>query len=576
MTIQLLPAELANQIAAGEVVERPASVVKELVENSLDAGASKIEIEIQQGGHKQILIRDNGSGIPKNELALALSRHATSKIHSLDDLEAIQSMGFRGEALASISSVSRLTLTSRTAEQTEAWQAQTQGRDMQVNVQPAAHPTGTSIDVLDLFFNTPARRRFLRTPKTEFTHIETVVKRIALAHPSIEFVLKHNGRRHLQCKPTSDLHKRIHDVLGKPSGLTLIDINAVDEAVSLKGFIVDCNGPVELTDWQYSYVNGRPMKDKLINHAIKQAYELLGIGRDAPQYILFVDVEPSEIDVNVHPAKHEVRFHQSRLVHDFIVSHVKQALQSGFSEALAEDNVHLHAEPSHGYQAPNQLQSEKQAPNRSTLAQSHYGGGQGASSGFSQSAGKAYSSLMTIAERSMPLSRVQCITLRETILVALNGADRVYMVNKQRLLTAFLRQQLSTISVAQPLLMPVAVSDSEEWSEARRVAFEGMHFHIDKVAQKRVLKQVPAGWRAMPWSSLFTHFGSIDINDAQASLTELLSNTLAKQEYPFNNVIAWFDGLPEEHQQALLEQQGEDFDEKDLLRLLAEGNLAHG
>ena len=192
MPIQLLSPQLANQIAAGEVVERPASVVKELLENSLDAGATKIEVDIEKGGHKRIRIKDNGSGIVKSELQLALSRHATSKITTLDDLEQILSLGFRGEALASISSVSRLTLTSRTESQGEAWQAYCEGREMAVNIQPAAHPVGTTIDVADLFYNTPARRKFLRTEKTEFQHIEEVIKRIALSYPKVSFVLKHN------------------------------------------------------------------------------------------------------------------------------------------------------------------------------------------------------------------------------------------------------------------------------------------------------------------------------------------------------------------------------------------------
>ncbi|MGL4713261.1 MAG: DNA mismatch repair endonuclease MutL, partial [Shewanella sp.] len=194
MGIQILPPQLANQIAAGEVVERPASVVKELVENSLDAGASRVDIDIDKGGSKLIKIRDNGSGIPKEELALALSRHATSKLHTLDDLEAILSFGFRGEALASISSVSRLSLTSRTAEQTEAWQAHAEGADMAVKVMPAAHPIGSTIEVVDLFFNTPARRRFLKSDKTEFTHIDEWLKRIALVRGDIHFTLTHNGK----------------------------------------------------------------------------------------------------------------------------------------------------------------------------------------------------------------------------------------------------------------------------------------------------------------------------------------------------------------------------------------------
>ena len=212
MTIQVLPAILANQIAAGEVVERPASVIKELVENSLDAGATQIDLEIDKGGQKRMLIRDNGKGIEKDQLSLALSRHATSKISCLDDLEQIASLGFRGEALASISSVSRLTMTSRTQSQSEAWQACTEGRDMDVVIQPAAHPVGTSVDVVDLFFNTPARRKFLRTEKTEFAHIDELIKRIALSRFDVSFTLKHNGKLVRKFPKASDQDGRFRRV----------------------------------------------------------------------------------------------------------------------------------------------------------------------------------------------------------------------------------------------------------------------------------------------------------------------------------------------------------------------------
>ena len=217
MPIQVLPPQLANQIAAGEVVERPASVVKELVENSLDAGAPRIDIEIERGGAKLIRIRDNGCGINKDELALALARHATSKITSLDDLEAIMSLGFRGEALASVSSVSRLTMTSRTAEQSEAWQAYAEGRDMAVTVKPAAHPIGTTVEVLDLFYNTPARRKFMRTEKTEFGHIDEVVRRIALARFDVTIQLHHNGkmmRQYRAVKEDGQKERRLGSICG--------------------------------------------------------------------------------------------------------------------------------------------------------------------------------------------------------------------------------------------------------------------------------------------------------------------------------------------------------------------------
>lgn len=275
MPIQLLSPQLANQIAAGEVVERPASVVKELLENSLDAGATKIEVDIEKGGHKRIRIKDNGSGIVKSELQLALSRHATSKITTLDDLEQILSLGFRGEALASISSVSRLTLTSRTESQGEAWQTYCEGREMAVNIQPAAHPVGTTIDVADLFYNTPARRKFLRTEKTEFQHIEEVIKRIALSYPKVSFVLKHNDKvaKRFIADKAGSLATRIGAVVGQKFVQNAVHISTEYEGLQIDAWLGNEAMLRSSNDCQFSFVNGRGMRDKLIMHAIRQAYE---------------------------------------------------------------------------------------------------------------------------------------------------------------------------------------------------------------------------------------------------------------------------------------------------------------
>ncbi|WEM42095.1 DNA mismatch repair endonuclease MutL [Photobacterium sp. DA100] len=336
MPIQILPARLANQIAAGEVVERPASVVKELVENSLDAGATRIDIDIDKGGSRTIRIRDNGKGIPKDELGLALSRHATSKIATLDDLEAIASLGFRGEALASISSVSRLTLTSRTAEQEEAWAAYAEGRDMEVQLKPAAHPVGTTLEVLDLFFNTPARRKFLRTEKTEFGHIDELLKRIALSRMDVTINLRHNGkvvRQYRAANTQVQKERRLAAVCGQAFLDHALAVELAHGDLKLGGWICSPQGARAQNDIQYCYVNGRMMKDKLINHAIRQAYESSLAPDQYAAYVLFIDVDPHQVDVNVHPAKHEVRFHQARLVHDFIC----QGLQSALIEGAAED-----------------------------------------------------------------------------------------------------------------------------------------------------------------------------------------------------------------------------------------------
>jgi len=329
MTIAILPARLANQIAAGEVVERPASVIKELVENSLDAGATSINIDVDKGGVKRIRISDNGIGIAKDELTLALSRHATSKIKDLSDLEAINSLGFRGEALASISSVSRLTLTSKPKNQDAAWQANTQGRDMAVTVKPAAHPDGTTIEVLDLFFNTPARRKFLRTEKTEFNHIDEVIRRIALARFDVTFTLTHNGkmiRQYRAAATNAQNAKRVAMVCGQKFVDNAIVIGCQHDDMHFSGWLANPSFARNQNDLCYSYVNGRMMRDKLLNHAIRQAYADLLPADTYPAFVLFLTLDYREVDVNVHPAKHEVRFHQSRYVHDFIYSVCHKAL----------------------------------------------------------------------------------------------------------------------------------------------------------------------------------------------------------------------------------------------------------
>ncbi|MCI5763366.1 DNA mismatch repair endonuclease MutL [Actinobacillus porcinus] len=331
MPIQILPPQLANQIAAGEVVERPASVVKELVENSLDAGANIIRVDIENGGASLIRIRDNGSGIPKEELPLSLARHATSKISCMDDLEAILSFGFRGEALASISSVSRLTLTSRTAEQSEAWQVYVQGRDQESTIQPASHPVGTTVEVANLFFNTPARRKFLRTDKTEFAHIDEVIRRIALAKPNIAFTLTHNGKTVRQYKSAVNEQqklKRVAAICGEDFVQHALQIDWKHDDLHLSGWVATADFTRSQNDLAYCYINGRMVKDKVINHAIRQAYAEHLSTEQYPAFVLFLDLNPNDVDVNVHPTKHEVRFQQSRLIHDFIFQGISNALLS--------------------------------------------------------------------------------------------------------------------------------------------------------------------------------------------------------------------------------------------------------
>lgn len=365
MAIHILSPQLANQIAAGEVVERPASVIKELVENSLDAGSTQIDIDLEQGGCKLIRIRDNGCGIAKDELALALARHATSKITTLDDLDSIMSLGFRGEALASISSVARLTLTSRTAEQSEAWQVYAEGRDMQPTIKPAAHPVGSTVEVLDLFYNTPARRRFLKTEKTEFMHIEEFVRRIALARPDVAFNLQHNGKLVKQYR-TQELAKRVEMVCGRAFMQKAVKLDWQHDDLIIQGWVTSS----EVSDLQYFYVNGRVIKDKLLNHALRQAY--VSRTNEQQSYVVFLQIDPKQVDVNVHPAKHEVRFHEARLVHDFVYQAIVMALESDLpsiatdqpaimpNRSAAGENIFNHPKSPQSYQTANPL-PKKQA-----------------------------------------------------------------------------------------------------------------------------------------------------------------------------------------------------------------------
>ncbi len=327
--IHSLDNRLANQIAAGEVVERPASVVKELLENSIDSGASRIEVEIVRGGTRLIKITDDGAGIHKDDLALALTRHATSKIKTIDDLGAIETLGFRGEALASISSVSRLTLTSRQQESDSAWQAVAQGMDMAVEVLPAAAAKGTRLEVADIFFNTPARQKFMRTEKTEFSHIEEVFKQHALVNTNIAFVLKHNHKvvkRIPAIASGEQALNRIASICGKSFAENTIALKCKHELMSVSGWLGNPSFHRSESDIQYVFVNSRPVKDKTLNHAIKQAYaDLLPTGR-MPAYVIFINIDPSTVDVNVHPTKHEVRFDQQRLVHDLLAKSVRDCL----------------------------------------------------------------------------------------------------------------------------------------------------------------------------------------------------------------------------------------------------------
>lgn len=324
--IQALPDQLISQIAAGEVVERPSAVVKELLENALDAGATQIIVRLEQGGIKRIAITDNGRGIAAEQLPLALARHATSKIASLSDLENVATLGFRGEALASIASVAQLTLSSRTADADHAWEiAGAQTGNPESAVTPSSGAIGTAVDVQDLYFNTPARRKFLKSEQTEFGHCAEVVRRIALSRPDVSFSLSHNGKT-IDHWSVSEIAKRSAHILGDDFAGARLALEEVAGPLRLHGFVGLPTASKTRADAQYFYVNGRFVRDKLLTHAVRAAYQDVLHGDRYPSYVLGLDLDPSLVDVNVHPSKIEVRFRDSRAVHQFVFHAVNRAL----------------------------------------------------------------------------------------------------------------------------------------------------------------------------------------------------------------------------------------------------------
>ncbi len=325
-SIQVLPPQLINQIAAGEVVERPSSVLKELVENSLDAGATRIDVDIEDAGIRLLRVRDNGKGIPRDELPLAIASHATSKIQSLDDLLRVSSFGFRGEALASIASVADFKLISRAQGEEHAWCIRSPGNPQQAELAPAAHPQGTTIEVRDLFFNVPARRKFLRAERTELHHLDEVLRRMALARPEVGFSLSVAGRSQWRSEASDDAGQRLRVLCGAGFADSALFFEHERDGLRLWGWLQPPTLARERTDTQYFFVNGRAVRDKVLIHAVKQAYADVLHGARQAAYVLHLALDPESVDVNVHPAKLEVRFREARRVHDFLFSTLHHAI----------------------------------------------------------------------------------------------------------------------------------------------------------------------------------------------------------------------------------------------------------
>lgn len=490
--IQLLSPRLANQIAAGEVVERPANILKELVENALDAGATQVDIEVEQGGVKLLRIRDNGSGISKDDLALSLSRHATSKILTLDDLEAVDSLGFRGEALASISSVSRLTLTSCAQGSKEAWAVEVEGREMAAHISPAAHPAGTTVEVRDLFFNTPARRKFLRTEKTEFGHLEEALKRLALSRYDVAFSLRHNGRVIHQLREADSAiaqEKRVASLLNQEFINSAVHIDTEVAGVRLQGWVGLPTFSRAKADMQYFFVNGRVVRDRLVAHAIKQAYRDVLYGGRHSAFALYLTLDPKLVDVNVHPTKHEVRFRDGRLVHDFLFRSLHRAL----ADVRPEIHNPIHTEPVvHGMQA-GEFQQQNTFPLHAEQRDVQSAGGQyqprpffSSSTSDAPSANQVGQQLSSLQQLSTPLATevghdtnrhedvpplgFAIAQLHGIYILAQNALGLIVVdmhAAHERITYERLKLAIDADNVvSQPLLVPVSLSVSEAEAEA--------------------------------------------------------------------------------------------------------------
>ena len=533
--IKLLSPRLANQIAAGEVVERPGSVIKEILENSLDAGASRLEIDIEGGGIKLMRVRDNGIGIEKEDLSLALSRHATSKIYQLDDLEAVATLGFRGEALASISSVSRTTLTSNTCDSGHGWQAQTEGREMDADIAPAPHPHGTTVEVRDLFFNTPARRKFLRTEKTEYNRIEDVVKRLALSRFDVSFVLRHNGRAIHNWRggeAQAEMERRVAQVCGPAFMENAVHLDIERAGFRLWGWVALPTFSRSQADLQHFFVNGRAIRDKLVGHAVRQAYQdVLYHGRH-PAFVLYLQVDPASVDVNVHPTKHEVRFRDNRSVHDFIYRSLHHALAdvrptdqltdtqqaNGVLQAPSSPQLSVQGVAAGEFQGQNQIafsssaksaqpagisSYQQQSPAPGAVAEQLKGYGQLYSSQATEKSGYSPGtpSLQQLSESNeeIPPLGYAIAQLKGIFILAENAQGMIVVdmhaaherITYERMKDAFELQGIR----AQPLLVPqtLALSEKEaDCADSHAEIFQKLGFELQRAGPESLLiRQIP-------------------------------------------------------------------------------------
>ena len=529
-SIHQLSSQLANQIAAGEVVERPASVIKELLENSLDAGATKIDIDIQAGGTQLIRIRDNGYGIPKDELALALSPHATSKIRSLDDLINVVSMGFRGEALASIASVSELILTSH--HQDMAWSIK--AKEGQFDLTPASHPPGTTVEVNNLFYNTPARRKFLKAERTEYRHVEDVVKRIALARFDVAFNFRHNQRQVFSLPTaTSDENKlqRLTRLINKEFIQAAVQLNFENAGLKLSGWLATGEYSRSQSDMQYFFVNGRMIRDKVITHAVRQAFQdTLYPGR-FPVYVLQLEMDAEQVDVNVHPTKHEVRFRQGRLIHDFLFYSLREALSQGNKTQFPGDFKNT----AKGFNAQN------------------YAGGFTSTSNVSESSAaysSSYQNLLDNNDLNKPLG-IAVAKLKNNYLLTQNqhGLLVVELTQAREVLT---KQQIKfslaeqSKLISKPVLIPFNINlntttlkvNAQSWLDKNIDSLQQLGFEFALLGENEIMvRQVPAMLNASDIKESVNEFVNLIVNKSLDFLPALIE-IIVRDDFS-NSPIQW-------------------------------------
>ena len=512
--IRALPPLLVHQIAAGEVIERPASVVKELLENGLDAGARQIEVEVEQGGVKRIRVRDDGCGIARDDLPRALASHATSKITSLEELEAVATLGFRGEALPSIAAVARLTLTSREAGAERAWRLAAEPRDGAGEPEPAAHPPGTTVEVRDLFHSVPARRKFLRTERTELGHIEQLVRRLALARGDVGFALRHNGRTLFDLRPGPEGGDtaRVAALLGEAFVTDAWTVDTAAVGLGLHGWVAGPTLARSQPDWQFFFVNGRMVRDKLVSHAVRQAFQdVLHHGRH-PAYVLFLRLDPRQVDVNVHPAKHEVRFREGRQVHDFLFRALHRRLAEG-GRAPAQAGASAPAWP------PPAAEGAPAAPAAAHGAAAQRGLGLGLGAGHIGEAGRGYGAApaqpapdpQQIGAAAAPAAEGEvaggapllghALAQLHGVYVLAQSADGLILVDMhaahERIGYERLKHAWGEGKVQrQPLLVPVTVSVSRaeaDLAESEAALLEGLGLVVGRLGEERlVLREIPA------------------------------------------------------------------------------------